>query len=102
MSGERDLEHFSESVDDMFARLGLPDPVVMAGISSEWDDLAGAPWAGRSRPLYIRGKTLVVEASSPSMVAFLRYGETSLLDRLEERFGQDVVQKVDIRLPGRS
>lgn len=102
MSGERDLEHFSESVDDMFARLGLPDPVVMAGISSEWDDLAGAPWAGRSRPLYIRGKTLVVEASSPSMVAFLRYGETSLLDRLEERFGQDVVQKVDIRLPGHS
>ncbi len=102
MSGERDLEHFSESVDDMFARLGLPDPVVMAGISSEWEDLAGAPWAGRSRPLYIRGKTLVVEASSPSMVAFLRYGETSLLDRLEERFGQGVVQKVDIRPPGRS
>ncbi|MFP3881560.1 MAG: DUF721 domain-containing protein [Actinomycetota bacterium] len=102
MSGERELEHFSESVDDMFARLGLPDPVVMAGISSEWDELAGAPWAGRSRPLYIRGKTLVVEASSPSMVAFLRYGETSLLDRLEERFGKGVVQKVDIRLPGRS
>lgn len=102
MTGERDLEHFSESVDDMFARLGLPDPVVMAGISSEWDDLAGAPWAGRSRPLYIRGKTLVVEASSPSMVAFLRYGETGLLERLEERFGQGVVQKVDIRLPGRS
>lgn len=102
MSGERELEHFSESVDDMFARLGLPDPVVMAGISSEWDDLAGAPWAGRSRPLYIRGKTLVVEASSPSMVAFLRYGETSLLDRLEERFGEGVVRKVDIRLPGRS
>lgn len=102
MSGEHELEHFSESVDDMFARLGLPDPVVMAGISSEWDDLAGAPWAGRSRPLYIRGKTLVVEASSPSMVAFLRYGETSLLDRLEERFGEGVVQKVDIRVPGRS
>ncbi len=102
MTGERDLEHFSESVDDMFARLGLPDPVVMAGISSDWDELAGAPWAGRSRPLYIKGKTLVVEASSPSMVAFLRYGETSLLDRLEERFGPGVVQKVDIRLPGPS
>lgn len=102
MSGEGDLEHFSESVDDMFARLGLPDPVVMAGISSEWETLAGAPWAGRSRPLYIRGTTLVVEASSPSMVAFLRYGETSLLDRLEKRFGQGVIQNVDIRLPGRS
>lgn len=102
MSPDRDLEHFSESVDDMFARLGLPDPVVMAGISSEWKDLAGPPWSGRSRPLYIRGKTLVVEASSASMVAFLKYGEATLLERLEERFGEGVVQKVDIRLPGPS
>lgn len=102
MSPDRDLEHFSESVDDMFARLGLPDPVVMAGISSEWDELAGPPWTGRSRPLYIKGKTLVVEASSASMVAFLKYGEATLLERLEERFGEGVVQKLDIRVPGPS
>lgn len=102
MSPEKDLEHFSESVDDMFARFGLPDPVVMAGISSEWEQLAGPPWSGRSRPLYIKGETLVVEASSASMVAFLKYGESTLLERLEERFGEGVVQKVDIRLPGQS
>lgn len=102
MTPDRDLEHFSDSVDEMFARLGLPDPVVMAGLSSEWDELAGAPWSGRSRPLYIKGKTLVVEAVSASMVAFLRYGERALLDSLAERFGADVIQKVDIRPPERS
>jgi predicted nucleic acid-binding Zn ribbon protein len=101
MMSDRDLEHFSESVDEMFARLGLPDPVVMAGLSSEWDELAGAPWSGRSRPLYIKGKTLVVEAVSGSMVAFLRYGESSLLDTLTERFGAGVIEKIDIRPPGR-
>ena len=99
MSGDRDLEHFSESVDEMFSRLGLPDPTVMAAISSEWDELAGAPWSGRSRPLYIRGKTLLVEASSASMVAFLRYGETSLLETLAARFGDGVIQTIDIQLP---
>lgn len=102
MSPDRDLEHFSESVDEMFARLGLPDPVVMAGLSSEWDELAGPPWSGRSKPLYIRGKTLVVEAVSASMVAFLRYGESSLLESLSERFGEGVINKVDIKPPGRS
>ena len=66
MSREDDLEHFSESVDEMFARLGLPDPMVMAAVSSEWDRLAGPFWAGRSTPLYIRGTTLVVETASPS------------------------------------
>lgn len=101
MSPDRDLEHFSDSVDEMFARLGLPDPTVMAALSSEWEQLAGAPWAGRSQPLYIRGKTLVVEASSGSMVAFLRYGESGLLEALAARFGEGVIQSLDIRLPGR-
>lgn len=101
MSPDRDLEHFSESVNDMFAKLGLPDPVVMAAVSSEWDELAGAPWSGRSRPLYIKGTTLVVEASSASMVAFLRYGESSLMEKLEDRFGRGTIATVDIRAPGR-
>jgi predicted nucleic acid-binding Zn ribbon protein len=101
MSADRDLEHFSESVDDMFARMGLPDPMVMAGISSEWDELAGPPWSGRSKPLYIRSKTLVVEAMSASMVAFLRYGEASLLEKLATRFGDGAIEGVDIKPPGR-
>ena len=100
MTPGRDLEHFSDSVDDMFAKLGLPDPVVMAALSSEWDDLAGPPWSGRSRPLYIKGTTLVVEASSSSMIAFLRYGETTLIERLSARFGEGVVRSVDILSPG--
>ncbi len=99
MSPERDLEHFSESVDDMFARLGLPDPMVMAAVSTEWERLAGPPWSGRSKPLYVRSKTLVVEASSASMVAFLRYGESSLLERLRERFGDGVIETIDIKVP---
>lgn len=102
MSPDRDLEHFSESLDDMFARLGLPDPMVMAGISSEWDQLAGPPWSGRSKPLYIRSKTLVVEAASPSMVAFLRYGETSLLETLAERYGKGTIDAIEIKSPGRA
>lgn len=101
MSPGRDLEHFSDSLDDMFRKLGLSDPAVMAALSDEWDELAGPPWSGRSRPLYIRGSTLVVEASSGSMVAFLRYGEVNLLDTLGKRFGQDTIRAVDIQPPGR-
>jgi len=86
----------------MFSRLGLPNPEVMAAISDEWDQLAGAPWTGRSRPLYIKGTTLVVEASSASMVAFLRYGEASLLESLENRLGAGKIDRVEVRAPARS
>lgn len=101
MSPDRDLERFSDSLDEMFQRMGLPDPVLMATLISEWDDLAGAPWSGRSKPLYIRGTTLVVEASSASMIAFLRYGESSLLTSLSERFGEGTIMSLDIRAPSR-
>ncbi len=100
MSHDRDMEQFSQSLDGMFRKLGLPDPVVMATLSSEWEELAGQPWSGRSKPLYIHGTTLVVEASSGSVVAFLRYGESGLLAKLAERFGKGVVDSVDIRVPG--
>jgi hypothetical protein len=99
MSSDRDLEPFSRSVDEMFRRMGMSDPVVMASIGSEWDELAGSPWSGRSKPLYIKGTTLVVEASSASMIAFLRYGESSLVESLTERFGSGVIDNVDIRPP---
>lgn len=98
MSGE--LEHISESVDAMFARLGLTAPQDMATLTSEWEELAGQPWSGRSTPLYIRGRTLVVQASSRSMIAYLRYGEASLLDRLADRLGAGRVERVEVVAPG--
>lgn len=96
----RDLEHFSDSVDEMFARLGLPDPQVMAVLNNEWDELAGSPWKGRSKPLYVKGTSLVVEAFSRSMIAFLRYGEVSLLEALENRLGAGKIDKIIIQSPG--
>lgn len=102
MSRDGDLEPFSESVDDMFTRLGLPDPGVMASLSSEWEELAGPPWAGRSRPLYVKAGTLVVEAVSSSMVAFLRYDESALLKRLERRLGPRRITGIEVRPPGRN
>lgn len=96
-----DLEPFADSLNEVFARMGLPDPVIMSKITEEWEILAGKPWVGRSKPLFVRGTTLVVEASSPSMVAFLRYGESSLVEALGSRFGQGVIDSVEVLAPGR-
>ena len=96
-----DMEPLSESLNDVFARMGLPDPVLISQIVDEWEELAGKPWVGRSRPLYVKGKTLVVEASAPSMIAFLRYGESSLLEALKQRFGEGEIVGVEVVAPGR-
>jgi hypothetical protein len=102
MTRGNDLEPVSETLDDVFSRLGIPHPQVMGAIHDEWDRLAGKPWVGRSKPVVIRGKTLVVEAMQPSMVAFLRYGEASLLETLADRFGAGLITSVEVVGPGRS
>ena len=98
MSGG-DLSSFGSSLDEVFRRLGLPDPVVMARLTQEWDEIAGAPWGGRSTPLFIQDRALVVEAASPSMVAFLRYASADLLAALATRFGEGLIERIEVRPP---
>lgn len=97
-----ELEPFAETLDQVFARLGFANPGLLATISTEWETLAPSPWPQRSKPLGVRGKTLVVEAASPSMVAFLRYGVAPLLDAIGARVGEGVIEAIDVRPPGRS
>ncbi|MGH8870924.1 MAG: DUF721 domain-containing protein [Acidimicrobiia bacterium] len=94
-----DLTSFRTSLDEMFRKMGLSDPMVMSRLATGWDELAGSPWSGRSKPLFIQGKTLVVEASAPSMVAFLRYGSADLLTILNGVFGVGVIEQVEVRAP---
>lgn len=100
MSSENELEPFSSSIDEVFAKLGLPDPVLMSKITENWDELAGKPWVGRSKPLYVRSRTLYVEAASPSMVAILKYGMSNLTETLQNRFGAGVISGIEVVPPG--
>ena len=101
MSDHHDLSSLESSLDDMFRRLGLPAPDLLVRLNRDWGDIAGEPWAGRSAPLVIRDGTLVVEASSPSMVAFLRYGQVDLINRIVEQIGPGIVREIEVRPPTR-
>ncbi len=94
-----DLTSFGSSLDELFRRLGMPDPTVMNRIGDDWDALVGPPWAGRSKPLFIQGKTLIVEASAPSTVAFLRYAVSDLIATIETHLGAGIIDQVEVRPP---
>lgn len=96
-----DLEPFADGLDDVFRRLGLSDPRLQAALIAEWDEMVGHPWKGRSRPVVVKGTTLVVEAANASMITLLRYGEANLLEVLAGRFGEGKVTGVEVVPPGR-
>jgi hypothetical protein len=99
MTDRHDMSSFESAMMDMFRRMGLPDPLLVGRIKEDWDELASSPWVGRSKPLTVQGKTLVIEANTPSLVAFLRYGTSDLLGSLEERYGPGVIEAIEVRGP---
>lgn len=92
---------FEEALGQTLRRLGLAEPALMLDLESEWSGLVGEPWRSKARPLFVRSAVLVVEASDPGAVAFLRYGVGELQRRLADRFGEDAISRVEIRPPGR-
>jgi len=85
-------------LDEVLRRLGVGRPLDAAQLVAEWDDVAGEPWAGRSRPASLEGGELVVEAFDGAAASLLRYQVAALIDRLDERLGQGLVTAVRVRV----
>lgn len=95
-----------ESLEDVMrgvlAQLGLPAPSISDSLRENWAAVAGEPWGSQTRPLFIRDKELMVEATSNGLVAMLRYGVGDLLRRLDGHLGEGLVESVRVVGPGRS
>ena len=97
----RDPKPVGDLVRTLLERYRLADPDTWSRLQREWADLAGEPWASRSTPRSLQDGRLVVEATTASSVAVLRYGTTSLVARLVEEFGEGVVTAADVVPPRR-
>lgn len=92
---------FEQALEATLQKLGLAEPGAMLELRKEWAGLAGEPWATRAVPLFLRAGVLTVEVRERTALAFLRYAVGDLERRLAERFGPQVVQRVDLRPPAR-
>jgi predicted nucleic acid-binding Zn ribbon protein len=86
----------------LMSRMGVASPAVWERIQRDWEQLAGSPWDRQSRPVSLQNGVLVVEAVATPAVAILRYGVTSLVQRLAGGLGPGVVTEVKVRPPSRS
>jgi hypothetical protein len=89
-------EPLERLLEGLLHKLGLPSPSVSRSLDEGWDEMAGPPWTGQTRPLFIRGGELVVEAISPALVCLLRYATGDLMRRLDEQLGEGVVDTVRV------
>ena len=93
-----DLEHVGDDLEEMLRRFGMPDPAAAERLVDEWPEVAGEPWASRSRPAGLKDGVLVVEVDDGAVATLLKYQERALLERLEKRLGPGLATSVRIRV----
>lgn len=95
----KDLHSLGALLRSTLGALGLERVEVTLALQNEWEELAGDPWAGASRPMVVRDGELTIEADSASTVRFLRYAIGDLSRKLDERFGEGVINNIVVKAP---
>ncbi len=85
----------------LLQRLGVARPLEVADLLGRWEEVAGEPWAERSRPVTLADGELVVEVADGATASLLRYQTRDLVSRLDERVGRGLVTTVRVRVQRR-
>lgn len=95
----KDLHPVGALLKSILGSMGLERVELTLALMEEWDDIAGSPWVGASNPIVVKDGELIVEATSPTTVRFLKYAVGDLMRRLDDRFGEGVIESVTVRPP---
>ena len=86
----------SDSLPGVARRIGGPDGAAFVTLSSGWSEIVGPAVAAHSRPLRLRGGTLVIAVDQAGWVTELTYLEASLRGRIDDAVGPGVVEVVKV------
>ena len=94
----RGPERVGALLDGLLAKVTTPGGRVMMDLVGHWDQLAGRPWAGVSRPLGLHNGVLIVEVADGSTATVLRFQQAALMQVVNRRFGEGTVVDVKLRV----
>ncbi len=99
MKDKGDMADLSGGIGRMLRNLGMGDIRMLLDLQAEWDEIAGRPWAGASRPMGVADGELLVEALDPGTISLLRYATGALVKAVEDRFGPGPVDRIKVVPP---
>ena len=92
------LDPISDLLTPFLEKLGVAAPDTAARLTTEWEALAGEPWATQTRPAGLQSGELLVDVVDAATVSLLRYRTGELLERLDEALGEGTVEVVRLRV----
>lgn len=87
-----------EIMDLVLSRIGVAASRHLEQITTQWDDIAGVPWAGRSAPLSLQDGELVVGVDDGATASLVKYDIAGLVGRLDDACGPGIVTTVTLKV----
>lgn len=88
----------SEVLEELLAESGLGESLERLGAMDDWPDAVGSRVSGVTRPVEVRGDTLVVEVVSSAWLTELSMMKELILERLNSRRGDAPIGRIRFRL----
>jgi predicted nucleic acid-binding Zn ribbon protein len=78
--------------------LGLEQKLEEGRLRAEWEDVVGEAIAGRSRPLRIRGKTLIVEVMNSTWMNEIQFHRSEIIRKVNRGFPSLKIEEIRLQL----
>jgi predicted nucleic acid-binding Zn ribbon protein len=89
-----------DSLAEVGAELGLPDPGPLAALTRHWSEMVGPDIAAHARVGAVRDGVLTVVVDAAPWATQLRYLESDVIRRAATTVGDGVVRAVRVRVEG--
>jgi predicted nucleic acid-binding Zn ribbon protein len=96
--GSDDPRPLRDSLAEVSADLGLPEPDALAYLIRDWEKLVGSEVAPHCRLTSLRDGVLRVTVDTAPRGTQLRYREAELVERAQALLGPDVVRELRVRV----
>ncbi|HZD66554.1 MAG TPA: DUF721 domain-containing protein [Acidimicrobiales bacterium] len=88
----------SASLDRVVRTLGGEEVAILAAVARHWEAVVGPGLASHARPCAVREGAVVVEVDHPTWATHVRWLAPQVLARLGEASGQEVPDRVEVRI----
>ena len=88
------------SLGELSTRFGLAAPTTLHQVFDGWATLVGEPLASHVRPTTLRDGLLRLVADEPAWATQVKYLGQELVDRINERLGEQLVRELVISVRG--
>ncbi|ANS79264.1 Zn-ribbon RNA-binding protein [Serinicoccus hydrothermalis] len=97
--GRRDPQLLGAEVDRLVAGRGWAEEVQVGGVVGRWRSIVGDQVAANVEVVAFEGRTLTVRARSTAWATQMRLLTSTVLGRIEELIGEDVVDEIVVQGP---